>query len=75
MKIGRMFSWTFMLMLSFVLFLPSLTAHASDRVYHIVLEDEVEKGLHAYLKRAFSEAVDAKAKTVILEIHTLEVLR
>ncbi|MCP1145334.1 NfeD family protein [Lysinibacillus endophyticus] len=70
MNKGRMFSWTIMLLLSFVLFLPSLTVHANDRVYHILLEDEVEKGLHAYLKRAFDEAVEAKAKTVILEIHT-----
>ncbi|QTD43262.1 nodulation protein NfeD [Sporosarcina sp. Te-1] len=41
------------------------------KVYKVPITNEVEKGLHAFLKRSFKEADEAGAKTVILEINTL----
>ncbi|MDN4607059.1 NfeD family protein [Sporosarcina highlanderae] len=61
----------------FILFLsifsvPFLqTSAAVEKVYHVKIDDAVEKGLYAYLKRSFKEAEDAGAKTIILEIDTL----
>lgn len=40
-------------------------------VYHVKLDESVERGLHAYLKRVFGEAEEANAKAIILEINTL----
>lgn len=57
-------------MISFSLLLPSLSAVASGKVYHIPLENEVEDGLKSFLERAFTEAREEKAETIILEIHT-----
>ncbi|SOC20837.1 membrane-bound serine protease (ClpP class) [Ureibacillus xyleni] len=70
MRKVRSLSWILLLLLSFSLLFPTLTVHASERVYHVLLENEVEKGLQAYLERAFNEASEEGAKTVILEIHT-----
>ena len=39
-------------------------------VYKVPVEDEVEKGLYAFLQRSFSEAEEAGADAIILEIHT-----
>ena len=50
--------------------MPSLSAVASGKVYHIPLENEVEDGLKAFLERAFNEAIEEGAETIILEIHT-----
>ncbi|MCG3089110.1 NfeD family protein [Sporosarcina cyprini] len=41
------------------------------KVYKVPITNDVEKGLHAFLKRSFKEADEAGAKTVILEIDTL----
>ncbi|RUL57049.1 NfeD family protein [Lysinibacillus antri] len=70
MKKTSSISWILICLLSFTFIFPSLTAHANKNVYHIPLEDEVEKGLYAFLQRAFEEAVTADAKAIILEIHT-----
>lgn len=60
----------FLMMLSLILFAPSFTVFASGKVYHVPLENEVEKGLKAFLERAFEEAVEHNAEAIVLEIHT-----
>ena len=70
MKRTRFFSWLFMLTLSFLLVIPSLTALANAKVYHVPIEDNVEKGLLAFLERAFEEAEAQQAEAIVLEIHT-----
>ncbi|MFC4411077.1 nodulation protein NfeD [Chungangia koreensis] len=55
-------------LLSLLFFLP-ITVMA-DEVYHIPIEEEVEKGLSAYLDRALDEAEENGADAVIFEIHT-----
>ncbi len=70
MKRTRFFSWLFMLTLSFLLVIPSLTALANAKVYHVPIEDNVEKGLLAFLERAFEEAEEQNAEAIVLEIHT-----
>ena len=70
MKRTRFFSWLFMLTLSFLLVVPSLTALANAKVYHVPIEETVEKGLLAFLERAFEEAEEQQAEAIVLEIHT-----
>lgn len=70
MKRMRIFSWLFMLTLSFLLVIPSLTALANAKVYHVPIKDNVEKGLLAFLERAFEEAEEQNAEAIVLEIHT-----
>jgi len=41
------------------------------KVYKVPITNEVERGLHAFLKRSFIEADAAGAKAIILEINTL----
>jgi len=63
--------------LLFILFLSAIsipfanTDAAAEKVYHVKIDEAVEKGLYAYLKRSFNEAKDAGAETIILEIDTL----
>ena len=70
MKQTRLFSWLFMLALSFLLVIPSFTALANAKVYHVPIKDNVEKGLFAFLERAFEEAEEQNAEAIVLEIHT-----
>lgn len=70
MKKAKGISWIFILVLSFTLVLPTMTAFASDKVYHVPIEAEVEKGLKAFLERAFKEATENNAEAIVLEIHT-----
>ncbi|MCM3387978.1 nodulation protein NfeD [Ureibacillus chungkukjangi] len=70
MRKTKTFSWILLCLISFLLLLPSLSAVASGKVYHIPLENEVEDGLKAFIERAFEEATEEGAKTIILEIHT-----
>lgn len=70
MKRTKEFSWIFLMTLSFLLVLPSLSAFANGKVYEIPIENEVEKGLYEYLKRGFEEAKQNNAEAIILEIHT-----
>ncbi|WP_060210402.1 NfeD family protein [Sporosarcina koreensis] len=64
-------------LLLFILFLSAIsvpfatTDAAAEKVYHVKLNKEVEKGLYAYLKRSFKEAEEAGADAIILEIDTL----
>ncbi len=56
-------------MLSIVLAFPS-QAFAENKVYHVPIEKNVEKGLAAFLQRAFQDAKDNNAEAIVLEIHT-----
>lgn len=69
MKWTRVLRGVLFLMVSVLFILPSLPVSASE-VYRIPIKDEVEKGLHAFLQRAFEEAEEAGADTVILDIDT-----
>lgn len=57
-------------MIALFLFIIPNTTYANDKVYHIPVEREVEKGLYEYLKRSFNEAIENHASAIILEIHT-----
>lgn len=59
----------FLLAAAFLLFMPMAGAKG-EKVYHVPLENEVERGLYAFLDRSFTEAEKAGAETVILEINT-----
>lgn len=61
----------FILFLSVISIPFSHTSANADKVYHVKINKEVEKGLYAYLKRSFREAEAAEAKAIILEIDTL----
>lgn len=69
MKKTRKISGILLLFLTILLIFPSLSVSASE-VYRIPIHDEVEKGLHAFLQRAFEEAEEAGAEVVILDIDT-----
>ncbi|MET1013078.1 MAG: nodulation protein NfeD [Paenisporosarcina sp.] len=69
MKRSRGISGILLLVMSFLLLLPSLSVNAAE-VYRVPIQNEVEKGLYAFLERAFKEAEDAGAELVILEIDT-----
>ncbi|WP_407701926.1 NfeD family protein [Viridibacillus soli] len=58
------------MLMFFILLLPLTPVFAKSEVYHVPVEKEVEKGLHAFLQRAFKEADESGAKAVVLEIHT-----
>lgn len=63
-------------LLLFVLFataitLPFMETNAkSAKVYHVPIENVVEKGLLAFLERSFAEAEEAGAEAIILDINT-----
>ncbi|WP_205847841.1 NfeD family protein [Planococcus halocryophilus] len=58
-----------LLLLSFLLVLPTIQADTST-VYVIPIEDEVERGLQAFIERGIEEAEDAGAEAIIFEIDT-----
>jgi len=60
----------FLILFTFSLWTSSITAEASDKVFTVPIENEVEKGLEVFLKRSFDEAMKQGAKAIILEIHT-----
>lgn len=70
MKHSRSLSWLFLIALSIFLVFPSFTAFANGKVYEISIDNEIEMGLHEYLKRGFQEAKDANADVIILNMHT-----
>jgi membrane-bound serine protease (ClpP class) len=53
----------------FLLAIPHAGADGG-KVYHVPLENEVERGLYEFLNRSFGEAKEAGADTIILEINT-----
>ncbi len=70
MKKVRVYSWLLFIVLSLICVVPSFAADSNSRVYHVPLEENVEKGLHAFLSRALEEAVADNADAIVLEIHT-----
>ncbi|AIY05238.1 hypothetical protein Plano_1273 [Planococcus sp. PAMC 21323] len=58
-----------LLLLSFLLVLPAIQADTST-VYVIPIEDEVERGLQAFIERGIEEAEEAGAEAIIFEIDT-----
>lgn len=70
MRKKKIISYLLVMWMAFLLMFPMTTAFASSKVYHIPIHDEVERGLHAFLERAFKEAEDNYAKAIILDIHT-----
>lgn len=66
----KFLGFCFILLLSLLFFFPTTNASANEKVYHVPIEHEVEKGLKAFLERAFNEAIKDNAKSIILEIHT-----
>ncbi|MGM9950708.1 MAG: nodulation protein NfeD [Lysinibacillus sp.] len=69
MKQGRIFTWLVLMTLSFVLLIPTIHAD-SAKVYHVPVEQNVEKGLLSFLERAVEEAEQQNAEAIILDIHT-----
>lgn len=49
---------------------PVAAANPQSTVYEVELNDTVEKGLFAYLKRAFKEAEDAQAEIIVIRMNT-----
>ena len=49
---------------------PLAASTGQEMVYVVPLSHEVERGLHRFLERAFSEAEEAGAQAIILEIDT-----
>lgn len=60
-----------LILLLFTLLTPFLSPDAARmKIYHVPVKNEIEKGLYAFLQRSFSEAEEANAKAIILEIDT-----
>ncbi|MFJ7949958.1 nodulation protein NfeD [Lysinibacillus sp. NPDC096418] len=70
MRKRRILSYLLVVWMAFLLAFPMTTAFASSKVYHVPIHDEVERGLHAFLERAFKEAEENYAEAIILDIHT-----
>ncbi|MER1986099.1 MAG: nodulation protein NfeD [Solibacillus sp.] len=70
MRKMRFLSSFMLIVMAFLLCLPTMPAFADGRVYHAPIEENVEKGLYAFLKRAVSEAEAQRADAIVLEIHT-----
>ncbi len=69
MKQRRIFTWLVLMTLSFVLLIPTIYAD-SAKVFHVPVEQNVEKGLLSFLERAVEEAEQQNAEAIILDIHT-----
>ena len=53
------------------LYMPIVNAEGSGKLVHIIpIEDEVERGLEAFLRRTIREAEEANADYIIFEINT-----
>jgi len=70
MRRRRILSYLLVIWMTFLLAFPLTSAFASSKVYHIPIQNEVERGLHAFLERAFKEAEENHAEAIILDIHT-----
>lgn len=70
MKQSKILSWALLVCLSLLLAIPSMMSASTEKVVHVKVEDTVEKGLLAFLERAFEEAADQGADAIILEINT-----
>lgn len=70
MRRRRILSYLLVIWMTFLLAFPVTSAFASSKVYHIPIHNEVERGLHAFLERAFKEAEENDAEAIVLDIHT-----
>ncbi|WP_313149904.1 NfeD family protein [Lysinibacillus capsici] len=70
MRKRKILSYLLVIWMTFLLAFPLTSAFASNKVYHVLIHNEVERGLHAFLERAFKEAEENNAEAIILEIHT-----
>ncbi|SIT82390.1 NfeD family protein [Edaphobacillus lindanitolerans] len=69
MKAVRFVRMVLLLVAAVLLFAPAAGAKGKT-VFHVPLENEVERGLYEFLERSIAEAEKAGADTVILEINT-----
>ncbi len=69
MKNTRLLSSLFLIVMTLIFIAPSVT-FAQSKVYHVPIEKNVEKGLLAFLERAFKEAQEDNAAAIVLDIHT-----
>lgn len=60
----------FLLAIFFFILSVGMADANSETVYIIPVENEVERGLEAFIKRSIREAEKQKAERIILEIHT-----
>lgn len=70
MRKTRILSSLLLLIMALILSMPVLPAFAQTLVYHAPIEENVEKGLYAFLQRAISEAEAQGSEAIVLEIHT-----
>ncbi|KYG32030.1 NfeD family protein [Alkalihalobacillus trypoxylicola] len=73
MRISRMVGYLLCLMIAFILLPLSSSGeagHDDTIVYYIPVEQTVERGLEAFLKRGFETAKEQGADHIVLEIHT-----
>ena len=64
----KIVSYLFLIALTLLFIMP--VSAAAQTVYHVPIEKNVEKGLHAYLQRAIEEAEQQGAEAILLDIHT-----
>lgn len=70
MRKVKMASYLCVLFISCLFFVPSFTATSNQLVYTIPIHENVERGLYAFLERAFEEAIDHEANLIVLDVHT-----
>lgn len=66
----RLFSILFLLLGFLLMMLPVESEAKGEVVYVVPIEETVEKGLYAFLKRAIETAENDHADAIIFEIHT-----
>jgi membrane-bound serine protease (ClpP class) len=70
MKLKGIFLFFMLILTCFSWSLPFSYADSEKTVYIVPIEDTVEKGLNAFLKRAVSEAEEDNATAIIFEVNT-----
>jgi membrane-bound serine protease (ClpP class) len=70
MKLKGIFLFFMLILTCFSWSLPFSYADSEKTVYIVPIEDTVEKGLNAFLKRAVSEAEEDNARAIIFEVNT-----
>lgn len=70
MKLKGIFLFFMLILTCFSWSLPYSHADSEKRVYIVPIEDTVEKGLNAFLKRAVREAEEDNASAIIFEVNT-----
>jgi membrane-bound serine protease (ClpP class) len=70
MKLKGIFLFFMLILTCFSWSLPYSHADSDELVYIVPIEDTVEKGLNAFLKRAVTEAEEDNASAIIFEVNT-----